>query len=42
MARVSAMAGGMTFQEPVFSIVKAALAAALIRPARLPGSRSPK
>ncbi len=42
MAEITAMMGGSTFHEPVFSIVKAAFAAALIRPAIAPGSRSAK
>ena len=36
------MTGGSTFQEPVFSTVKAALAVALMRLARPPGRRSAK
>ena len=38
----TAMHGGSTFQEPVFSSVKAALAVALIRLASAPGRRSAK
>ncbi len=42
MAQNTAMNGGSTFHEPVFSTVKAALAVALMRLASAPGRRSAK
>jgi len=42
IANSTAKHGGSTFQAPVLSTVKAALAVAVIRLARAPGSRSAK
>ena len=42
MAQTTPTQGGSTFQDPVFSVVKAALAVAVMRLASAPGRRSAK